>query len=79
MPATMSPPRSPKPPTKRKQGPPPPPPGLRASTPRCFRCDGTGKLCNVCGEAPATCRCDGTDVDNDEQWYACDDCGGTGR
>jgi hypothetical protein len=44
----------------------------------CFRCDGTGKLCNLCGEAPQACRCE-KNGEEDHEWYDCDDCGGTGK
>jgi hypothetical protein len=43
----------------------------------CFRCDGTGKICDVCGESPLACECDECDggcVASD-----CEDCGGTGK
>jgi len=26
---------------------------------RCFNCNGTGQLCNTCGEARDVCKCDG--------------------
>ncbi len=39
----------------------------------CFRCDGTGELCNICGESELACSCEEFDV------YDCDDCEGTGE
>ena len=40
----------------------------------CFRCDGNGKLCNVCGESERACKCDeGFDP------YECPDCNGKGE
>jgi hypothetical protein len=45
-----------------------------AAPPRCFRCDGTGEICDVCGEAPGACRCG-----EDASYSPCDSCKGTGR
>lgn len=39
---------------------------------KCFFCDGTGHLCNVCGESEAVCQCDVLD------FYDCNACGGVG-
>ncbi len=50
----------------------------RPKVSRCFRCDGTGFLCDICGEAPDACRCeqDGLGVPSQS---ACEDCAGTGK
>ena len=41
---------------------------------KCFRCDGTGELCNICGESDLACQCeDGFDG------YDCEDCNGSGE
>ncbi len=40
---------------------------------KCFRCDGTGLLCNICGESEHVCHCEEFD------WYDCEDCEGTGE
>lgn len=44
---------------------------------QCFRCDGTGEICNTCGESSAiNCRCggeEGPDIGD------CPDCKGTGK
>lgn len=40
---------------------------------RCFRCDGTGRLCDICGESPTACRC------SPPTFSDCQDCGGHGR
>ncbi len=44
----------------------------------CFRCDGTGQLCDTCGESPNACSCerDGLGVPS---FSSCADCGGNGR
>jgi len=42
--------------------------------PRCFRCDGTGELCRVCGETEKACLCDGAFA-----LMECEDCNGTGK
>lgn len=42
---------------------------------RCFVCNGTGYMCNVCGEAENACHCDeGKPPDT----RPCDDCDGSG-
>ena len=41
---------------------------------RHFDCDGTGQMCNICGESEAACSCDG-----EEDTCDCTDCDGTGR
>lgn len=38
----------------------------------CFFCDGSGQMCNICGEADGACECDDYDMRD------CDDCGGNG-
>jgi hypothetical protein len=49
---------------------------LKKST-ECFRCDGTGLLCNFCGESSAVhCDCS---VEGEEDFFECEDCGGTGK
>lgn len=40
---------------------------------RCFACDGTGQVCNGCGEAEGACVCMEKDFDD------CTACGGSGR
>lgn len=49
-------------------------PGAEAESDKapCFRCNGTGLLCNVCGEPECDCGCEEPDVSE------CEDCGGTG-
>ncbi len=39
----------------------------------CFVCDGTGTMCNICGESQSVCDCD------EENTYQCENCNGTGR
>lgn len=43
-------------------------PIVRDAAGRCFRCDGTGELCNSCGESAYICECDV------EVFYPCPDC-----
>lgn len=50
----------------------------------CFACDGTGKTCNICGEAPQACGCDEVEIEEyceeyGEQYGPCESCGGTGK
>lgn len=49
----------------------------------CFRCDGTGELCNLCGESPTDCGCSVEDVEDfngcSDQYDECPDCEGTGE
>ena len=40
---------------------------------KCFRCDGTGTICNECGESEGACKCDAMSLDD------CPDCKGTGK
>lgn len=48
----------------------------------CCRCDGTGQLCNECGESAAVCTSAGCGCDTDSEdeagYYDCDECKGTG-
>jgi hypothetical protein len=39
----------------------------------CFRCDGSGKICNRCGEASGACEC------GDFALEMCAECKGTGE
>lgn len=39
----------------------------------CFICDGTGLMCDVCGESEAVCQCD-----DETMKSPCEDCEGTG-
>lgn len=34
----------------------------------CFRCDGTKRICNICGESGRACRCE------EEDFSECPDC-----
>jgi hypothetical protein len=44
---------------------------------KCFRCDGTGQICDICGESEAACRCL---EDGEEPTFSpCEDCHGTGE
>jgi hypothetical protein len=44
---------------------------------KCFLCDGTGLICDICGESEAACECE---ENGDEPTYSeCEDCGGTGE
>jgi hypothetical protein len=40
-----------------------------------FICNGTGKMCNVCGEASNACMCE----EGDEDFRDCESCKGTGQ
>jgi len=42
---------------------------------QCFRCDGSGHLCNTCGESKPACDCASENVD----LVRCPDCDGTGK
>ena len=42
---------------------------------KCQRCDGTGEICNTCGESEPACGCD----DDDADICQCPDCKGTGK
>lgn len=41
---------------------------------RCFLCDGSGEICNSCGETEEVCRCEDGFLGGD-----CPDCGGSGE
>ncbi len=49
-----------------------------ARPPKCFMCDGTGKLCPVCGEPEKACHC-GEDFGSTPAMDDCPDCSGTGK
>lgn len=53
-------------------------PGAEAliMTKPCFECNGTGQMCDVCGEAENACFCD---ADEDATYSDCEACGGTGQ
>jgi len=38
----------------------------------CFICDGTGEMCNICGESAAVCKC------KEEDRGPCENCEGEG-
>lgn len=40
---------------------------------RCFRCDGHGFICDICGESEVACKCE------EPTFSDCSDCGGTGK
>ena len=40
----------------------------------CFRCDGTGSICNVCGESERACECD----EAEQSFCDCENCSGSG-
>lgn len=45
----------------------------------CFRCDGTGEICNICGESRTACGCSDEEIaeyvaECGDQFDACDDC-----
>ena len=44
---------------------------------RCFICDGTGLMCDVCGESEAACDC-GEDGGDLPAYSDCENCKGTG-
>lgn len=41
---------------------------------KCFFCNGTGLMCNVCGEAEGVCSC----PDDEQDLVDCSDCKGSG-
>ena len=41
----------------------------------CFDCNGTGQMCDVCGEAENACHCD----DGEQALSDCQVCGGDGE
>ena len=44
---------------------------------RCFRCDGTGLICDICGESEAACGC--LNSGSSPSFSDCSDCEGTGE
>lgn len=42
----------------------------------CFVCNGTGEMCDTCGEAVNACSCDPDDGEPGS--VQCEDCGGSG-
>lgn len=44
----------------------------------CFICNGTGSICDRCGEAQNACGC-GAEADDAGEFSDCKDCNGTGR
>lgn len=42
---------------------------------RHFECDGTGRMCDRCGESESACRCD--EESGEQQLVKCADCDGT--
>ena len=52
----------------------------------CFFCDGSGEICNICGESPEACECSVEDIqeyakdvgdgpnDVDVHWGECETC-----
>lgn len=47
------------------------------TTRKCFRCDGTGLICDVCGESETACQC--ASEGDDQSFSDCEDCNGTGK
>jgi hypothetical protein len=46
---------------------------------RCFNCNGTGEMCDCCGEAENVCQCDkDRDGGSPQTFSPCPDCNGTG-
>ncbi len=43
----------------------------------CFRCDGSGLICDVCGESKIACTCE-ADGGEEPQYSDCQDCDGSG-
>lgn len=41
----------------------------------CFQCDGTGQMCDICGESETACSCD----EMERTFSACEDCKGVGQ
>lgn len=51
---------------------------------QCFRCDGDGQICNICGESKAACGCASEDIkayvdEHGDQFDECPDCEGSGQ
>ena len=55
---------------KKKEKAPEPPARRRP----CFVCDGTGEMCDCCGESIKVCECE----EDDKSWVSCKDCNGHG-
>lgn len=57
-------------------------PAAKPKDAKCLRCDGTGEICQVCGESAVlcegTCKIDADDEDTCS-YEACPDCEGTGK
>lgn len=55
-------------------------PGSGKRRVNCFQCDGTGQMCNVCGNSRACCegRADDECVEADD-YEPCDNCEGAGQ
>jgi hypothetical protein len=69
-----------KPTMSKKKSKPEPKPVAKPKGTTCFRCDGTAELCNGCGESAAHCTDNCPDDDGNEQgYYECPDCKGTGK
>lgn len=49
---------------------------LRNDGKPCFLCDGTGQMCNVCGESQKACSCP---EDEPFDGFDCTSCNGTGN
>jgi hypothetical protein len=58
--------------------PPPLPRPNKQRQSQCFRCWGTGKICDCCGESEPDCRC-GVDGLGRPAFSDCEDCGVAGR
>lgn len=50
-------------------------PGKLGKPSVCVRCDGTGKICDTCGESEKACGC----ADDFKLFSNCEDCKGTGK
>ena len=53
---------------------------MTVKTRPCFICNGTGEMCDVCGEAENTCLCDTheREAGNPQTFSPCEFCDGTG-
>ena len=43
-----------------------------------FDCDGTGRMCDCCGESEAACRCTPEEDGGEQKLRKCGDCDGAG-
>jgi hypothetical protein len=60
---------------KKKKAPEPAPEPEKTGQRRpCFSCDGTGNMCDECGESEAVCECE----EEDKQTSPCSECNGHG-